>query len=526
MNKEILLVVEMVSHEKGVSKEVIFNALECAIASATKKHYNNGIEVRVQIDRRTGDYSAFRRWQVVEDDKVENPETQISLTDAKKSQNQNDQNDFPAKVLAVGNAKTFAGKTDLTDLTTKKEKDAWIEKPIETVSFNRIGAQMARQVIVQKIREAERAQVFEAYKDRQGELVGGLVKRTERGNVILDLGDNAEALIPREEMIPRETVRPGDRLRGYLQSVRPEQRGPQLFLSRTAPELLIKLFIMEVPEIGEHFIEIIKAARDPGSRAKIAVKTKDPRIDPVGACVGMRGSRVHAISNELAGERVDIIVGDDNPAQFVMNAMAPAEVESIIVDEETHSMDVAVREDQLSKAIGRNGQNVRLATELTGWTLNVMTESHAAEKHQTETQAIQEMFVKELDIEEEIASILVQESFSTLEEVAYVPLNEMREIEEFDDELVKELRTRAKDALLTRAIASEEKLDEEVEMPAEDLRTLAGMNDEWARALAKCGIMSVAELADQSVGDLITIESMDETQAGDLIMAARASWNQ
>lgn len=514
MNKEILLVVNMVSHEKGVSKEVIFNALECAIASATKKHYNNGIEVRVQIDRRTGDYSAFRRWQVVEDDKVENPETQISLTDAKKLN---------------------SDLTDLTDLTTKKEKDAWIEKPIETVSFNRISAQMARQVIVQKIREAERAQVFEAYKDRQGELVGGLVKRTERGNVILDLGDNAEALILREEMIPHETVRPGDRLRGYLQSVRPEPRGPQLFLSRTAPELLIKLFIMEVPEIGEHFIEIIKAARDPGSRAKIAVKTKDRRIDPVGACIGMRGSRVRAISNELAGERVDIIVGDDNPAQFVMNAMAPAEVESIIIDEETHSMDVAVREDQLSKAIGRNGQNVRLATELTGWTLNVMTESQAAEKHKTETQAIQEMFVKELDIDEEIASILVQESFSTLEEVAYVPLNEIREIEEFDDELVKELRTRAKAALLTRDIASEEKLNEEVEMPTEeattrdcpyDLRTLAGMNDEWARALAKCGIMSVAELADQSVGDLITIEGMDETQAGDLIMAARASWNQ
>jgi len=489
MNKKILLVVDVVSNEKGVSKEVIFNALECAIASATKKRYNNEIEVRTVIERRTGDYNAFRRWEVVDDDRVEFPETQISLTEAKKEN---------------------------SDITIGE----WIEKPIKSVNFDRIGAQMAKQVIVQKIREAERAQIVEAYKERQGELVSGLVKRTERGNVILDLGGNAEALIQREEMIPRDTVRPGDRLRGYLQTVRSEQRGPQLFLSRTAPELLMKLFIMEVPEIGENFLEIMEAARDPGLRAKLAVKTKDPRIDPVGACVGMRGSRVHAISNELAGEKVDIIVWDENPAQFVMNAMAPAEVVSIIVDEETHSMDVAVREEQLSKAIGRNGQNVRLASDLTGWTLNVMTESQAAEKHQAETNAMQELFIKELDIDEEIASVLVQEGFSTLEEVAYVPLNEMREIKEFDDELVKELRTRAKDVLLTRAIASEEKLNEEV--PTEDLRSLAGMNDEWAQVLAKRGIMNVAELADQSVEDLISIEGMDEAQAGQLIMTARA----
>jgi len=489
MNKKILLVVDVVSNEKGVSKEVIFNALECAIASATKKRYNNEIEVRTVIERRTGDYNAFRRWEVVDDDRVEFPETQISLTEAKKEN---------------------------SDITIGE----WIEKPIKSVNFDRIGAQMAKQVIVQKIREAERAQIVEAYKERQGELVSGLVKRTERGNVILDLGGNAEALIQREEMIPRDTVRPGDRLRGYLQTVRSEQRGPQLFLSRTAPELLMKLFIMEVPEIGENFLEIMEAARDPGLRAKLAVKTKDPRIDPVGACVGMRGSRVHAISNELAGEKVDIIVWDENPAQFVMNAMAPAEVVSIIVDEETHSMDVAVREEQLSKAIGRNGQNVRLASDLTGWTLNVMTESQAAEKHQAETNAMQELFLKELDIDEEIASVLVQEGFSTLEEVAYVPLNEMREIKEFDDELVKELRTRAKDVLLTRAIASEEKLNEEV--PTEDLRSLAGMNDEWAQVLAKRGIMNVAELADQSVEDLISIEGMDEAQAGQLIMTARA----
>ncbi|KHD07225.1 transcription elongation factor NusA [Candidatus Thiomargarita nelsonii] len=485
MNKKILLVVDAVSNEKGVSKEVIFNALECAIASATRKHSNNEIEVRTEIDRRTGDYSAFRRWEVVDDENVEIPETQISLTDATKEN---------------------------TEITIGE----WIEKPIQSVNFDRIGAQMAKQVIVQKIREAERAQVVEAYKERQGELVSGLVKRTERGNVILDLGSNAEALIPREEMIPRDTVRPGDRLRGYLQAVRSEQRGPQLFLSRTAPELLMKLFLMEVPEIGENFLVIMNAARDPGLRAKLAVKTKDPRIDPVGACVGMRGSRVHAITNELAGEKVDIIVWDENPAKFVMNAMAPAEVVSIIVDEETHSMDVAVREEQLSKAIGRNGQNVRLASDLTGWTLNVMTESEAAEKHQAETNAMQDLFIKELDVDEEIASVLVQEGFSTLEEVAYVPLNEMREIKEFDDELVKKLRTSAKNLLLTRT--SEETLKEEV--PTEDLRSLAG---KWAQVLAKRGIMNVAELADQSVDDLINIEGMNEAQAGQLIMTARAS---
>ncbi|HDN26480.1 MAG TPA: transcription termination/antitermination protein NusA [Thioploca sp.] len=490
MNKEIILVVDVVSNEKGVSKEVIFNALECAIASATKKRYNNEIDVRVEIDRRTGDYRAFRRWQVVKEGSVEH-HTQISLTEA---------------------------LVENPDIGVEE----WIEKPIESVSFDRIGAQTAKQVIVQKIREAERAQIVEAYKDRQGELVSGVVKRVERGNVILDLGNNAEALIGREEMIPREAVRPGDRLRGYLQSVRPEPRGPQLFLSRTAPELLIRLFNMEVPEIGEHFLQIEGAARDPGLRAKIAVKPKDPRIDPIGACVGMRGSRVQAISNELAGERVDIIVWDENPAQFVMNAMAPAEVVSLIVDEETHSMDVAVREDQLSIAIGRNGQNVRLAGQLTGWTLNVMTESQAEEKHEQEALAVLELLMEELEVDEDIASILVQEGFSTLEEVAYVPLNEMLEIKEFDEELVKELRTRAKDALLTREIASEEKLDEA--KPAEDLRTVAGMNDKWAQALASRGIVSLDDLAEQSVSDLMTLEGMDEVHAGQLIMTARESW--
>ena len=491
MSKEIILVVDVVSNEKGVSKEIIFYALESAIASATKKRFNNEIEVRAHIDRQTGNYRAFRRWQVVEDSHLELLKTQISLTEALE-QNPN---------ISVGE---------------------WTEEPIESVSFDRIGAQTAKQVIVQKIREAERAQIVEAYKERQGDLVSGVVKRVERGNVILDLGGNAEALIAREELIPREAVRPGDRLRGYLQNVRSEPRGPQLFLSRTTPALLIKLFNMEVPEIGEDFLEIVGAARDPGLRAKIAVKSKDPRIDPIGACVGMRGSRVQAISNELAGERVDIIVFNDNPAQFVMNAMAPAEVVSIIVDEETHSMDVAVREDQLSQAIGRNGQNVRLASQLTGWVLNVMTDKQASEKHEQEAQTVLKTFMAELEIDEDIANILVQEGFSSLEEVAYVPLNEMLEIEEFDETLVKELRTRAKDALLTRAIASEEKLDEAG--PSEDLRAVAGMDDKWAQALASRGIISRDDLADQSVEDLMAFEGMDEVQAGKLIMAARASW--
>lgn len=496
MNKKILDAVETASNAKGVSQEVIFKALECAIASATKKRDDNEIDVRVHIDRNTGEYTTFRRWQVVEIFESELPRTQISLTKAIK-QNPD---------ISVGE---------------------WIEETIKSVSFDRVGAQTAKQVIAQKIREAERAQIFDAYKDRQGELISGVVKRVERGNVILDLGGHAEAVIPHEEMIPRESARIGDRLRGYLQSVRSEPRGPQLFLSRAAPDLLIQLFTMEVPEIGEHLLEIMSAARDPGLRAKIAVKTKDPRIDPVGACVGMRGSRIQAISNELAGERVDIIVWNENPAQFVMNAMSPAEVVSIVIDEETHSMDVAVREEQLSKAIGRSGQNVRLAHELTGWNLNVMTESQANAKHEQEALAVLEIFMAELGVDEDIASILVQEGFASLEEVAYVPLNEILNIEEFDEELIKELRSRAKDSLLTRAIASEEKYRSEKSdkvLPADDLRELAGMNDEWAQTLANRGIVSREDLAEQSVDDLMILEGMNEAQAGQLIMTARASW--
>jgi N utilization substance protein A len=373
---------------------------------------------------------------------------------------------------------------------------------------------------VQKVREAERAQVVDAYKGRVGELVTGLVKRVDRSGVILDLGGNAEALIGREDMIPRENVRSGDRLRGYLRDVRSEVRGPQLFVSRTAPELLIALFKLEVPEAGEGLIEIVAAARDPGSRAKIAVKTNDPRIDPIGACVGMRGSRVQAVSNELAGERIDIILWDENPAQFVINAMSPAEVKSIVVDEDTHSMDIAVAEEGLSQAIGRGGQNVRLASQLTGWELNVMSESQAEAKSESEAETLKAAFMEQLDVDDEVATILVQEGFSSIEEIAYVPVSELVNIEEFDEEIVEELRRRARDVLLTRAIAQEETQAE----PAEDLLELKGMDRALAYRLAERGVVTREDLAEQSVDELLDVEGMDEQRASELIMTAREPW--
>ncbi len=493
MNKEILMVVDVVSNEKGVGKEIIFEAIEAALASATKKRQREDIEVRVAIDRRTGDYETFRRWLVVEDetDPLEYPSREIRLSDARQKD-------------------------------PDVEVGGYIEEPMESVEFGRIAAQTAKQVIVQKVREAERNQVIDAYRDHVGEMVSGVVKRVERGNVILDLGNNAEAFIPREDMIPREAVRPGDRLRAFLREVRPENRGPQLFLSRTAPELLIELFKIEVPEINEGMIEIINGARDPGSRAKIAVKANDPRIDPIGACVGMRGSRVQAVSNELGGERVDIILWDENPAQFVINAMAPAEVVSIMVDEDNHSMDVAVSEEHLSQAIGRGGQNVKLASELTTWELNVMSVEQADEKNEAEAQTLTKMFMDQLDVDEEVANILVQEGFSSIEEVAYVPENEMVDIEEFDESLVRELRERARDVMLTRAIVSEEKLAEAE--PAEDLRTMEGMTEALAYELAGRGVVTMEDLADQSVDELLEIEGLDEKRAGELIMTARAPW--
>jgi len=492
MNKEILLVADAVSNEKGVDKEVIFEAIEAALATATRKKQGGDIDARVAIDRTDGSYATFRRWTVVEDDaEIEFPEKEITLSVAK-------QRDVNAEV------------------------GSYIEEPMESVAFGRIAAQTAKQVIVQKVREAERAQVVEQYKDRIGELLTGIVKRVERGSVFVDLGGNVEAYIAREEMIPREAVRPGDRIRAYLKDVRTELRGPQLFLSRTDRRFLEELFTIEVPEIGQGLIEIMGSARDPGQRAKIAVKSNDQRIDPVGACVGMRGSRVQAVSNELSGERIDIIVWNENPAQFVINAMSPAEVTSIVVDEDKHSMDIAVEEDKLSLAIGRGGQNIRLASQLAGWELNVMTESQAEEKTEKEIKELQQLFMDQLDVDAEVAVILVQEGFSSIEEIAYVPASELAEIEEFDEGIVEELRGRARDVLLTQAIATEEKLGD-VE-PAEDLLNMEGMERELAYTLANRGVVTMEDLAEQSVDEMMEIEGMDEERAGKLIMTARAPW--
>ena len=494
MNREILLVVDAVSNEKGVEKEIIFEAIEAALASATRKKNGGEIEVRVAIDRTTGDYETFRRWLVVDDAEtpvLENPITEITLSAARSED-------------------------------PKLEAGDYVEDEIDSIAFGRIAAQTAKQVIVQKVREAERAKVVEAYQDRVGELITGIVKRADRGSIVLDLGNNAEALVPKSEVIPKEIVRAGDRLRGYLYDVRSEQRGPQLFVSRTSPELLIQLFKLEVPEVGEGLIEIVGAARDPGLRAKIAVRTNDPRIDPVGACVGMRGSRVQAVSNELGGERVDIILWNANPAQFVINAMSPADVTSIVVDEDAHSMDVAVKDENLSQAIGRGGQNVRLASQLTGWELNVMSEEQAAEKSEAEAQDHIRQFMEQLDVDEEVAAILVQEGFTSIDEIAYVDDAEMAAIEEFDQEIIDELRNRAKDALLTRAIAKEEVLGD-VE-PAEDLLTMEGMDRKLAYQLASRGVVSMEDLAEQSIDELLEVEGMDEERAGKLIMTARAPW--
>jgi N utilization substance protein A len=493
MNKQILEVVEAVSNEKGVAREIIFEALEAALASATRRKHGDDIDVRVEIDRKSGEYKTFRRWKVFADDsnELEFPERELRLDDAK-------------------------------DVNPAAEAGGFVEVPMESVAFGRIAAQTAKQVIVQKVREAERAQVVDEYKDRVATLVSGIVKRVDRHGVYVDLGGNAEGFVPREHMIPRELVRPQDRLKALLREVRSEARGPQLFLSRTSPDFLIELFKLEVPEVGQGLIQILGAARDPGARAKIAVKSLDPRIDPVGACVGMRGSRVQAVSNEIAGERVDIIPWVDNPAQFVVNAMQPAEVTSIVMDEDAHSMDIAVSEDRLSQAIGRGGQNVRLASELTGWRLNVMSEQQATERSDEETGQLREMFKRLLDVDEDVSNVLVQEGYSSIEEVAYVPASELLGIEEFDEEMVEELRNRARDALLTQAIASEEKIDESG--PAEDLLAVEGMDKELAYELASRGIRTRDELAEQSLDELEAVPGLDPERAGQLIMAARAHW--
>jgi N utilization substance protein A len=523
MTKEILAVVDAVSNEKGVAKEIIFEALEAALASATRKRHPDDVDVRVAIDRETGEYDTFRRWEVVDDDAIvmsidELPEPVVTVETEAVGEGEEEEPEGP---------RVFSPKTEvLLSEAVKQQPEIvsgdYIEEPIESVDFGRIAAQTAKQVIVQKVREAERAQVVEAYQDREGELVMGVVKRVDRGNVIIDLGANAEALISRDELIPRELVRPGDRLRGYLREVRSETRGPQLFVSRTAPELMIQLFTLEVPEIGEGLIEIMGCARDPGSRAKIGVRSMVPRIDPVGACVGMRGSRVQAVSNELAGERVDIILWDEDPAKYVINAMSPAEAVSIVVDEDSQSMDVAVNEEQLSQAIGRGGQNVRLASQLTGWELNVMTEIQAQEKSEAETDRVLKLFMEKLAVDEEVAMILMQEGFSGIDEVAYVPEAEMLNIEEFDSDMVGELQSRARDALLAREIASEEGISDAP--PADDLLALEGMDPELAATLAHRGVITREDLAEQAVPDVLDIADIGAERAGELIMKAREIW--
>ncbi|RNM19742.1 transcription termination/antitermination protein NusA [Dickeya undicola] len=486
MNKEILAVVEAVSNEKAVPREKIFEALETALATATKKKYEQEIDVRVCIDRKTGDFDTFRRWQAVNE--VTQPTREITLEAAQ----------FEEPGIELG---------------------GYIEDQIESVTFDRITTQTAKQVIVQKVREAERAMVVDQFREQEGEIVTGVVKKVNRDNISLDLGSNAEAVIGREDMLPRENFRPGDRIRGVLYAVRPEARGAQLFVSRSRPEMLIELFRIEVPEIGEEVIEIKAAARDPGSRAKIAVKTNDKRIDPVGACVGMRGARVQAVSSELGGERIDIVLWDDNPAQFVINAMAPADVASIVVDEDKHTMDIAVEAGNLAQAIGRNGQNVRLASQLSGWELNVMTIEDLQAKHQAEAHAAIDIFTKHLDIDEEFATALVEEGFSSLEELAYVPMHELQEIDGLDEETIEALRERAKAALTTLALANEENRGSG--QPAEDLLNLSGLSRELAFNLAARGVCTLEDLAEQGVDDLADIEGLDETQAGELIMAAR-----
>lgn len=495
-NKEILLVVDVFSNEKDIEKEVVFQAIESALEAATIKRHANQIRAKVCVNRKTGDYMTYRLWEVVEgnaqsDSGVEFPEFQIPLETAKI--------DYPN--VQVGE---------------------FIEKEIESVEFGRIAAQTAKQVIIHRVREAERRKIVDAYKSRVGDLITGTVKRIEKGNVYLDLGGQVEAYIAKDDMIPRESVRIGDRIRGYLKEVRLEARGPQLFVSRTAPELLIALFRLEVPEVGEGLIEIKAASRDPGSRAKIAVKSNDPRLDPVGACVGMRGSRVQSVSNELAGERVDIILWNQSDAQFVINAMAPAEIQSIVVDEDRHSMDLAVSTDNLSQAIGRGGQNVRLATQLTGWELNVIDASKAEQNSEAEADKIKQLFIDQMGIEADVAMILVEEGFNSIEEIAYVPVSEMLEIEGFDQELVEILRSRAKDAILISAIAAEEEI-EAIE-PSKDLLEMEGMDRDLAYDLASHGIVTMDDLAEQSIDDLLSSLGIDEERAAKLIMKAREPW--
>jgi len=489
MSREILLLVDALAREKNVNRDTVFGALELALASATKKRFTEDVDVRVAIDRETGDYEAFRRWHVVPDDTPEwNTAQMLSLEEAQ-------------------------------DRKPDAQMDEYLEQPIEKIPFGRIGAQTAKQVILQRIRDAEREQILNDFLSRGDELVTGSVKRMERGNAIVESG-RLEALLPREHMIPKENLRVGDRVRAWVMKIDRGARGPQLVLSRTAPQFIMKLFELEVPEIEEGLLEIKSAARDPGVRAKIAVHTNDRRIDPIGTCVGMRGSRVQAVTQELAGERVDIVLWSADPAQFVIGALAPAEVSSILVDEEKHAMDVVVDEENLAIAIGRSGQNVRLASELTGWTINLMTEEESKKKQEEESSRVRELFMQRLDVDEEVADILIQEGFATLEEIAYVPINELMEIDAFDENTVNELRTRARNALLVQAIASEES----IEGVDQDLLQLEGMDNALAAKLAAGGVKTRDDLADLAVDELSEMTGVEEERAKSLIMAARAHW--
>ena len=488
MSKEMLLLVDALAREKNVAKDIVFAALESALASATKKRINEEADVRVAIDQNSGEFDSFRRWQVVPDEAVENPDAQIALSEA--------QQEMPEIQL-----------------------EEFIEEQLEPIDFGRIGAQAAKQVIMQKIRDAEREQVLSDFLERKEHLVTGTVKRIERGNAITEAG-RIEAVLPRDQMIPKENLRVGDRVRAYLLKIDRVARGPQLILSRTAPEFIIRLFELEVPEMEDGLLEIKSAARDPGVRAKIAVKSNDPRVDPIGTCVGMRGSRVTAVTNELAGERVDIVLWSADPAQFVIGALAPADVSSIVVDEEKHSMDVVVDEDNLAIAIGRSGQNVRLASELTGWAINLMTVEESQKKSEEEQGSIRKLFMEKLDVDQEVADILIEEGFSTVEEIAYVPLNEMLEIEAFDEDTVNELRNRARNVLLTEAIVDEEQL----ENVADDLLNLEGMDKPLAAKLARANIRTRDDLADLAVDELVELSGIDDERAKNLSTTARAHW--
>ncbi|MEN3109872.1 transcription termination factor NusA [Uliginosibacterium paludis] len=488
MSREVLLLVDALAREKNVAKEIVFTALEMALASATKKRIHDDADVRVTIDRETGDYESFRRWVVMLDAEVENDEAEMGIIDAREQ--------FPD--IEIGE---------------------FVEEPLEPIDFGRIGAQAAKQVILQKIRDAEREQILNDFLNRGEHLCTGSIKRMERGNAVVEVG-RLEALLPRDQQIPKENLRVGDRVRAFLLRIDRGARGPQLILSRSAPDFISRLFELEVPEMEDGLLEIKAAARDPGLRAKIAVKSNDQRIDPIGTCVGLRGSRVTAVRNELGGENVDIVLWSAEPAQFVINALAPAEVSSIVVDEETHTMEVVVDESNLAMAIGRGGQNVKLASELTGWNINLMTEQAAAEKTEAERSVLRNLFCEKLDVDDELADILIDEGFSSLEEVAYVPLAEMLEIEAFDEDTVNELRQRARNVLLTEAIVNEEQL----EGVAEDLLSLDGMEKSLAAKLAQGGVKTRDDLADLAVDELMELGGLDETSAKNLITKARAHW--